>query len=399
MPSTVFVDHTFSLPLSHDHPNGERIEGYAREVRTRTDLPWLLYLNGGPGFPAPRVHGDEGWLRRALADYRVLLLDQRGTGRSTPLNRHTLPRLGPHLHHFRADSIVRDAELIRRSLLGNEPWSVLGQSFGGYCTVTYLSLAPEGLREAIITGGLPGVEADADTVYRHLYPVVAAKTKAHYARFPGDRDQVRRVIEQLNADEVRLPGGRLLTADAFRLLGNLLGSSTGSRQLHYLLEDPFTAGRLSDAFLMQVERELSWASTSPIYSLLHEATYAQHGRTNWSGERVRAEFPDLDFLGEMIYPWMFDNDPLLRPFHALAHDLAQHHWPALYDLDRLRANEVPVAAAIYADDLYIARDLSLATAELIRGLRPWLTADHGHDGLRVSNGAVLDHLLTNLRRG
>jgi alpha/beta hydrolase fold len=58
------------------------------------------------------------------------------------------------LTHFRADSIVLDAELIRRELAGDRPWSVLGQSFGGFCTVTYLSFAPHGIREAFITGGL-----------------------------------------------------------------------------------------------------------------------------------------------------------------------------------------------------------------------------------------------------
>ena len=46
------------------------------------------------------------------------MLDQRGTGRSSPIG--TLPGLTPaeqaeYLTHFRADSIVRDAELIRRS--------------------------------------------------------------------------------------------------------------------------------------------------------------------------------------------------------------------------------------------------------------------------------------------
>ena len=90
----------------------------------------------------------------------MLLLDQRGTGRSAPVNRRTLARLGPQaqadrLTHFRADSIVLDAELIRRELT-DEPWSVLGQSFGGMCTVTYLSFAPHGIREALITAGCPG---------------------------------------------------------------------------------------------------------------------------------------------------------------------------------------------------------------------------------------------------
>ena len=46
----------------------------------------------------------------------MLMLDQRGTGRSTPVG--ALPGLTPaeqveYLKHFRADAIVRDAELIR----------------------------------------------------------------------------------------------------------------------------------------------------------------------------------------------------------------------------------------------------------------------------------------------
>ena len=49
---------------------------------------------------------------------------------------------------LRADSIVRDAELLRRLLLPAEgplsKWTLLGQSFGGFCCVTYLSFAPDG---------------------------------------------------------------------------------------------------------------------------------------------------------------------------------------------------------------------------------------------------------------
>ena len=68
--------------------------------------------------------------KRALADYRVLLLDQRGTGRSTPVTHRSLLRRGDaqaqasYLRHFRADSIIRDAELIRHELTGDQPWSV-----------------------------------------------------------------------------------------------------------------------------------------------------------------------------------------------------------------------------------------------------------------------------------
>ena len=105
----------------------------------------------------------------------MLLLDQRGTGRSTPVG--TLPGLSPeqqaeYLKLHRADSIVRDAEWIRQEL-GVERWSILGQSFGGFCACTYLSFAPEGLREAYFTGGLPPIDRPTDDVYRATYERVA----------------------------------------------------------------------------------------------------------------------------------------------------------------------------------------------------------------------------------
>ena len=404
------VDHTFDVPLDHDRPDGERITVCAREVTTDPTRPWLLFLNGGPGLPAPRPLGNEGWLLRALREYRVLLLDQRGTGRSTPVTRTVaLARGADYLAHFRADSIVRDAELVRRSLVGDEPWTVLGQSFGGFCTVTYLSFAPAGLRAAMVTGGLPGVETDAVGAYRALYPVVAAKNVAHYRAHPADVEQARRVASVLLSQDVRLPGGRRLTVEAFQSAGNLLGGRDGSASLHYLLENPFEGDRLSDAFLLATQEALSWVSAAnPLYLLLHEPTYAQGaGATAWAAQRVRAEFPAFDarlslsgeapvyFTGEMIYPWMFDDDPLLAPLRPVADAVADRsRWPALHDVDRLRRNEVPVAAAVYDTDMYVNRDLSLRTASLIAGLRLWHTADHQHDGLRVSDGAVLSHLLT-----
>ncbi len=157
-PGTILNDLTFTVPLDHAKPGGEKIELFAREVvaadHLASDLPWLLFLQGGPGFGAPRPTGRGSWLDRALKDYRVLLLDQRGTARSSPANRRTLAlhatarEQADYLTHFRADSIVADAELIRHQLTGGRPWSVLGQSFGGFCVVTYLSFAPEGIREA-----------------------------------------------------------------------------------------------------------------------------------------------------------------------------------------------------------------------------------------------------------
>jgi len=49
----------------------------------------------------------------------------------------------------------------------------------------------------------------------------------------------------------------------------------------------------------------------------------------------------LYFTGEMIYPWMIDADPVLRPLRAAADILAERDdWPPLYDPARLGVNEV-----------------------------------------------------------
>jgi pimeloyl-ACP methyl ester carboxylesterase len=418
-PGTVLSDLSFTVPLDHARPGGEQIQIFAREVvaagKAEADLPWLVYLQGGPGFGALRPAGRESWLNRALNDYRVLLLDQRGTGRSSPVDRRTLARLGSpqeqadYLARFRADAIVADAELIRKELNGGRPWSILGQSFGGFCAVTYLSHAPEGLREALITGGLPGLDVSADDVYRATYPLVAQKNAEHYARYPGDVQQAIQIARRLAADDVRLPNGARLTVEAFQSLGGMLGSSTGSHTLHYLLEDPFAGGGLSDDFLYQVQARLTF-SAGPMYALLHEACYAQRAATGWAAQRIRAEFGEFDaaaaldgdapllFTGEMIYPWMLENDPVLAPLAEAGEILAQRDsWPPLYDRARLRGCDVPAVAAVYFDDMYVPREFSVPTARAIRGLRPWVTNEFEHDGLRVSDGKVLDRLIAMVR--
>jgi pimeloyl-ACP methyl ester carboxylesterase len=400
----VLVEHEFEVPLDHDRPDGERIVVFAREVADPDgrDRPFLVFLQGGPGSEAPRPTrhpSAPGWLDRALTDFRVLMLDQRGTGRSTPFG----PELadGPpeavaaYLMHFRADAIVRDAEHVRRALAA-ERWSVLGQSFGGFCATTYLSIAPEGLREALITGGLPPVGKPVDDVYRATYARMLERNRRHYERYPGDRDRVLALIARLDDDPVTLPSGDRLTARRVRQLGGMLGMSDGSEHLHYLLElDP-----RSPAFAHDVEAALPFAR-NPLYAIVHEACYADGGATRWSAERVMpdafGETPEL-LTGEHVYPWMFEDYGALAPLREAAEMLAAHEWPRLYDADRLAANEVPVAAAIYAEDPYVERAFSEETAALVRGSRPWVTNEYDHNGLRADGARILGRLL-DLARG
>jgi pimeloyl-ACP methyl ester carboxylesterase len=400
----VLTEHEFVVPLRYSDPDSERITVFAREVAAPDgrDKPFLLYLQGGPGVEAPRPQAHPsapGWLERALKDFRVLMLDQRGTGRSTPVG--TLGGMTPeeqarYLTCFRADSIVNDAELIRNAL-GVERWSVLGQSFGGFCVLHYLSAAPQGLAEAFLTGGLPPVGRHPDEVYRATYARTLQRCRRYYERYPADRERVRRLQSWLAEEEVTLPGGDRLTQRMFRQLGLMLGMSDGAEHLHYIVELP----EGSPGFLHDVQDGLPSFSRNPLYAIVHESSYSDGAVTNWSAARVQPEEyekePEL-FTGEHVFPWMFDDYGALRPLREAANLLAAYQWPSLYDAERLRSCEVPAAAAIYAYDLYVERAFSEETAEMIPTMRAWLTNEYEHNGLRADGGRVLDRLIS-LARG
>ncbi len=399
-PGVVLTEREHSVPLDHDRPDGPSITVFTREVAVPggDERPYLLFLQGGPGFEAVRpTSPPSGWIKRALQDYRVLLLDQRGTGRSTPVG-GTIPGDTPqeqadYLTHFRADSIVRDAELIRAEL-GVDRWSVLGQSFGGFTSMTYLSTAPDGLREAFITGGLSPIGRPVDDVYAATYVRLLDKNRAYFERYPDDRLRVRDVLRRLDDDHVRLPSGDRLTARRFRQLGMWLGDSAGSELLHHLLELPFG----SNAFLHDAEHGVRFGR-NPLYATLHESSYADGVATRWSAARLLPDEVGEDglFTAEHIFPWMWEDYGALHGHREAVGLLAEHVWPRLYDADRLRHNEVPVAATIYVDDLYVERAFAEETAASIRGLRPWITNEFEHNGLRAEGERVLGRLIDLVR--
>ena len=385
------------VPLDHARPDGPRITVFTREVAAPdgADRPYLVFLQGGPGYEATRpASPPTGWMRRALTEYRVLLLDQRGTGRSTPVGPEipgeTAADQAAYLAHFRADSIVRDAESIRREL-GVDRWSVLGQSFGGFTSLTYLSIAPEGLREALITGGLaPITNRPVDDVYGATWERLREANRRYFERYPDDRARVREAHRRIEAEDVRLPSGDRLTVRRFRQMGMWLGDSAGFEHLHHVLELPFG----SPAFLHDVEGAVRWAR-NPLYATLHESSYADGGPTRWSAHRLTPDWFEGSeaFTAEHVFPWMFEEYGGLRPHRDAAELLAEHPWPRLYDEERLARNNVPVAATIYVDDLYVERTYAEETAATVRGLRPWITNEYAHSGLRADGERILGRLI------
>ena len=256
--------------------------------------------------------------------------------------------------------------------------------------MTYLSFYPDALREVLITGGLSPVGRPVDDVYAATYRRMVERNRAYFERYPDDRARVRDIVAMLESDDVRLPNGDRLTSRRFLQLGSALGMSDGPEKVHHALELPFR----SRAFLHDIEPGLGFAR-NPLYATVHEACYADGGATRWSSERLFPEQfrEELLFTGEHIFRWMWDDYGALRSHAAAADLLAEREWPRLYDPEQLARNAVPAAATIYYDDPYVVREFADEAAAQIRGLKPWITNEYLHNGLRAGGEKVLDHLI------
>ncbi|MGR6859344.1 alpha/beta fold hydrolase [Aliivibrio salmonicida] len=411
-----YQSHYFSLPLNYDDYTAtpDHVSVYMRElVKTENkdrDLPYLVYFQGGPGFPAMRPCSNSGWLKRALDQYRVILLDQRGTGLSSPITIQTIGHLDPkqqaqYLSYFRADNIVRDAEAIRK-YLNVDKWAIIGQSFGGFCSLTYLSIFPESLLASYITGGIPSITRHIDDVYYATYQRTLDKNSEFFARFPRAQELCNRIADALLDNKTTLPNGQIFTVEQFQQMGICFGMAGGPEELYFQLETAFVdvngKQELNYGFLNYVLGQQAHL-TNPLYAILHESIYCQHNASNWSAQRVRASYSEfsyqkgasLRFTGEMVYPWFFDQLETLKPLKEAAEMLAaKSDWPNLYDIEQLAKNTVPVAAATYVNDMFVEFDFSRETLRSIPNSRAWMSSEYEHNGLRVDGEKILSILIS-----
>jgi proline iminopeptidase len=103
----------------------------------------VVFLHGGPGA------GTSPWHRRFFDPerYRIVLLDQRGTGRSTP---HASEPKAVMLHNT-TWHLVADMELLRRNLAIRR-WQVFGGSWGSALALAYAEAHPERVTELVLRG-------------------------------------------------------------------------------------------------------------------------------------------------------------------------------------------------------------------------------------------------------
>ncbi|KAG6002650.1 hypothetical protein E4U21_002910 [Claviceps maximensis] len=429
--------------VKHERPVFPEKAAAAADQQTKDDAdaqkPYIIYLEGGPGF-GNGAPADHPLTRAALPrGYQVLFIDHRGTGLSTPVSTATLARVGgddadaqaAYLRLMRQDNTVRDCEAVRKCLTEGWPahkaaWSTFGQSYGGFVTLSYLSMHPEGVREAFLTGGLAPVGKTAEQVYRATFRKTTERNEQYFAKFPQDQDTIREIARYMDRQggRVALPGGGFLTLPRLLTMGIAFGGHGGFETVHSTLAalkaslDQF--GFFTRACLVALEAFTPF-DTNIIYAILHEAIYcdgpaAPNSPSDWAAHRVglalaheegspfawlRPDFSvsptssaaPLYFSGEMIFPFHFDTYPELIPLREVAQKLASYgDWPALYDAQRLRENAVPVYAASYVEDMYVDHHFARDTATLVRGTKVFETNVMYHNALRTKADEVMQQL-------
>ena len=303
LPGALLVDElTFKVPLNYADPSAGSVTLFGRRVNRRENpvaipdkpappnpKPYIVYLEGGPGFGC-REPQDHVLTRTALAKgYQLLLLDHRGTGLSTPVSAAMLRRVaGPkpeaqanYLKLMRQDNTVRDLEAVRKCLTTGwlehkNKWSIFGQSYGGFVSLSYLSMHPEGLREVFLTGGLAPVGKTADQVYQKTFARTVKRNEQYFAKFPEDRINLQQISSFIESQGggVPLPGGGTLTVPRLMTLGIAFGGHGGFDSVHSAILKLKTSldefAFLTRAALHAVE---GWTGFDEniIYAILHEA--------------------------------------------------------------------------------------------------------------------------------
>jgi proline iminopeptidase len=158
------------------------------EVGDGNRIYWEACGNPG-GKPAVVLHGGPGsgctpYFRRLFdpGAYRIVLLDQRGCGRSTP-----------HASAYETDMgvnttwhLIADLERLRRHL-GIDRWLVWGVSWGSALGLRYAQTWPEAVSELVLTGVATGSRAEVALLTRGLGKIFPEAFERFVGQLPEDQ--------------------------------------------------------------------------------------------------------------------------------------------------------------------------------------------------------------------
>jgi pimeloyl-ACP methyl ester carboxylesterase len=209
---------SFVVPENRAKPNGRTIglyvvvlPAFSKPARPNA----VTYLAGGPGDAATEQAVAQGWQSSALnANRDILLVDQRGTGRSNP---H-----GGDVTQYGTRTAMDDLDAVRAAL-GYRQLDVIGSSYGATAAQVYLKLHPSSVRTLMLSGGTA-----IDVRFFDRYAVNAQRALNQLARlcasdpacrqaFPRWERQFGELVKAWNANPARMTGDELAYVVQFML--------------------------------------------------------------------------------------------------------------------------------------------------------------------------------------
>lgn len=178
------------MPLDHSKREGEQIELRIARLKSTAPEPAqdaFVMINGGPGASSIDMLVDFGPVADAFTRERdVVVIDQRGTGRSAVLNcpgltdsteelddsatveltQECLAQLPYDPRYFTTTVAVQDLETVREAL-GYAQFSLYGVSYGTRVVQQYLRMFPDSARVAVIDGVVPSTQALGTMIAAH----------------------------------------------------------------------------------------------------------------------------------------------------------------------------------------------------------------------------------------
>ena len=240
-------------PLDATNPDGEQIELFVARIESAAPNPAadaFTLINGGPGAASTELYVDLAPVFEAIRRERdIVLIDQRGTGRSTALRCPELEDAAQHLssrtsdtaqidtftrecldnlthdpRFFTTTQAVADLDDLRAAL-DYDALTLYGVSYGTRVVQHYARRHPERTRALIIDGVLPPPLAMGPMVSRNaqrtfdLLLAACAEQPQCNERFPNLKADFTRLQSQLTAApvELSLPHPNTGVAQAFTL--------------------------------------------------------------------------------------------------------------------------------------------------------------------------------------
>ncbi|TDB87523.1 alpha/beta fold hydrolase [Actinomadura sp. KC216] len=176
-----------TVPLDHRHPRGPETLRLQVATADNADAPKgvLLFLTGGPGQPgAPFISRIAQRMPDVAKNYRLVMVDQRGTGEFGAINCPALQAqvgssdiepptpeavaecagvLGDRRHYYTTEQTVGDLDLLRRAL-GVRTMAVDGVSYGTITGASYTARYPRHVSRLVLDSVVPHRDPQRDNM-------------------------------------------------------------------------------------------------------------------------------------------------------------------------------------------------------------------------------------------